>query len=137
MRKEITQAIYDKLNAVTELTGKVYKYNKGKFDGYPVAVILGSENSKVRESTATVLKTYKFKVRLMQEVEEEARGIEDGEDLLVDLIDKIDNLFDSDDTLSGLCDDVEVASAFGWEDREIFMRVVDIEINCRKLKQLT
>ena len=137
MRAQIIDAIYTKLNAVSELTGRVYKFNKSKFDGYPVAVILGSENEKARESTATIMKTYKFKVQVLQEVNEATRGTEAGETLLVNLCDKIDDLFDDDDTLGGVCDDVNIASAFIWEDRELLMRGLDLQITCRKLKQLT
>jgi len=137
MRSEIINAIYNKLNSITELTGFVYKYNKSGFDHFPVAVILGSENQKERESTATIMKTYKFKVQVLQEVNEETRGTEDGETLLVRLCDNIDNLFDEDDTLGGVCDDVALSSAFIWEDRELLMRGLDLEITCRKLKQLT
>lgn len=137
MRAEIIQAIYNKLNAIDELQGNVFKYSKSGFDKYPVAVILGSENSKERESTATIMKTYKFKVQVLQEVNEQARGTEDGETLLVRLCDIIDNDFDEDDTLGGVCDDVSLGSAFIWEDRELLMRGLDLEITCKKLKQLT
>ncbi len=137
MRAEIITAIYNKLNGISELTGKVYKFNKSQFDAYPVAVILGSENEKQRESVKTLLKTYRFKVQVLQEVNEEARGQEDGETLLVRLSDIIDNLFDDDDTLGGVCDDVSVTSTFIWEDRELMMRGLDLQIVCRKLKQLT
>lgn len=137
MRKEITTAIYNKLNAIEGLVGNVFKFNKGQFDKYPVAVILGSEHTKERESTATLIKNYVFKVRVLQEINSEARGAEAGEELMIDLVDLIDNAFDSDDTLGGLCDDVAVSSAFMWEDRELMMRGIDLQITCKKLKQLT
>jgi len=137
MRALIIDAIYNKLNGIADLTGKVYKYNKGHFVKYPVAIILGSENEKDQESVKTVKKTYKFKVQILQEVNEQARGTEAGEELLIRLVDIIDNLFDDDDTLGGVCDDVSLASAFIWEDRELLMRGVDLQINCWKLKQLT
>lgn len=137
MRKEIIDAIYSKLNGIEELAGNVFKYNKSGFDKYPVAVILGSENEKERESTATIMKTYNFKVQILQEVNEQARGTEAGETLLVRLSDIIDNLFDEDDTLGNVCDDVNVSSTSIWEDRELLMRGMDLTITCRKLKQLT
>lgn len=137
MRKELTQAIYNKLNAIEGLVGNVYKFNKGSFDKYPVAVILGAEQEQERESVKSINKTYKFKVRLLQEVNEEARGQEDGEELMIDLADLIDNAFDNDDTLGGICDDVNVNSAFMWEDRELLMRGVDLQISCKKLKQIS
>ena len=137
MRSEIINAIYDKLNSIEELTGFVYKYSKSGFDHYPVAVIIGSENQKTRESNATIMKNYKFKVQILQEVNEASRGTEAGETLLLRLCDIIDNMFDEDDDLGGVCDDVNLASTFIWEDRELLMRGLDLEINCRKLKQLT
>jgi len=116
---------------------EVFKYNKGHFTKYPVAVILGSENSKVRESAKTIKKTYKFKVQIFQEINEEARGQEEGEDTLIAIGDTVDDEFDRDDTLGGVCDDVAVTSSFAWEDRELLMRVLQLEVVCTKLKQLT
>lgn len=136
MRNDLITAIYNKLNSIEGIQ-EVYKYNKGHFTKYPVAVILGSENEKERESVATIMKTYKFKVQILQEVNEENRGQEAGENLLVSLADTIDNAFDSDDTLGGACDDVNVSSSFIWEDRELLMRICELTISCRKLKQLT
>ncbi len=135
MRSEIITAIYNKLETILGV-GKVFKYNKGHFDSYPVAVILGSESQKERESVKTINKTYKFKVQILQEVNEKARGQSAGENLLVDLADTIDTAFDNDDTLGGVVDDVNVGSVFIWEDRELLMRVLDLTIECKKLKQI-
>lgn len=137
MRSQITTAIYNKLNGITGLAGNVYKFNKGSFDKYPVAVILGSDCEREKESVKTIIKTYKFKVKVLQEINEEARGQEDGEALLISLADLIDDAFENDDTLGGICDDVSLTSAFMWEDRELLMRGVDLQIVCRKLKQIS
>ncbi|NCD40555.1 MAG: hypothetical protein EOL88_00535 [Bacteroidia bacterium] len=136
MRQTLITAIYNKLKAIDGIK-EVYKYNKGSFEEYPVAVILGSENTKTRESVKTINKTYNFRVRIYQEVNEDARGQEQGEDLLNTLADTIDNAFDEDDTLGGVCDDVSMSSAFMWEDRELMMRVLEVTLECKKLKQLT
>lgn len=135
MRSQILDAIYDKLSGIDGIA-KVYKYNKGQFDEYPVAVILGTENEKERMSVKTIFKNYKFKVQIIQEVNEESRGQEAGENLLNDLSDRIDEAFDNDDTLGGVCDDVLVSSSFIWEDRELLMRVLEMEIICKKLIQI-
>lgn len=135
MRDSIITAIYNKLDDINEIK-EVFKYNKGHFTKFPVAVILGSENEKTRESTATILKTYKFKIQILQQVNEAVLGQEDSEDLLVSLADILDNVFDLDDTLGGVCDDVNIGSSFIWEDRELLMRVLEVTVNCTKLKQL-
>lgn len=135
MRKIILEAIYKKFENISGIE-EVHKYNKGHFNKYPAVVILGSENERIRESVGTIKKTYKFKVHVLQEVNENSRGQEDGEDLLNDLSDEIDEVFDMDDTLGGVCDDVQVSSSFAWEDRELLMRVLEVEITCIKLKQL-
>lgn len=135
MRSQILDAIYNKLDSIDDIA-QVYKYNKGEFSEYPVAVILGTENVKERMSVKTILKHYKFKVQVIQEVNEEARGQEDGENLLNSLSDQIDEAFDNDDTLGGVCDDVLVSSSFIWEDRELLMRVLEMEIICKKLIQI-
>lgn len=136
MRSQILDAIYNKLDAIDDIA-RVYKYNQGEFDEYPVAVILGTENVKERMSVKTILKHYKFKVQVIQEVNEAARGQEAGENLLNSISDRIDEAFDNDDTLGGVCDDVLVASSFIWEDRELLMRVLEMEIICKKLIQIT
>lgn len=135
MRATIIQAIYDKLNAIDGIE-EVFKYNKGHFTKYPVAVILGSENTKERESTASIMKNYKFKVQILQEVNEKARGQEAGEEILVNLSDVIDTAFDNDDTLGGVVDDVNIGSVFIYEDRELLMRVLELSIECRQLVQI-
>jgi len=137
MRNQLTTAIYNKLNSITGLVGNVYKFNKGGFDKYPVAVILGSDCDREKDSVKTIKKTYKFKVKILQEVNEEARGQEAGESLLINLADLIDDAFENDDTLGGICDDVSLTSVFMWEDRELLMRGVDLQIDCRKLKQIS
>jgi hypothetical protein len=136
MRSQILDAIYNKLDSIDDIA-EVYKYNKGQFDNYPVAVILGTENEKERMSVKTILKHYKFKIQVIQEVNEESRGQEAGENLLNSLSGQIDDAFDNDDTLGGVCDDVLVASSFIWEDRELLMRVLEMEIICKKLIQIT
>jgi len=136
MRSQILDTIYNKLSQINGIA-EVYKYNKGQFNKYPVAVILGTENEKERMSVKTIFKHYKFKVQIIQEVNEQAKGQEDGEDLLNNLSDQIDEAFDSDDTLGGICDDVTVSSSFIWEDRELLMRVLEMEIICKKLIQIT
>ena len=135
MRSEILNAIFTKLYNIDGIE-EVFKYNKGHFNKFPVAVILGSDNSKQRESIKTIKKTYKFKVQIFQEVNENARGQKDGEDVLIYIGDQIDNEFDQDDTLGGVCDDVTITSSYTWEDRELLMRILQIEIVCTKLKQL-
>lgn len=135
MRSEILDAIYNKLNDIDDIA-EVFKYNKGQFDNYPVAVILGTENEKERMSVKTIFKNYRFKVRIIQEINEEARGQEEGENLLNSLSDQIDVAFDNDDTLGGVCDDCLVTSSFIWEDRELLMRVLEMEIICKKLIQI-
>lgn len=135
MRSQILDAIYNKLDAIEDIA-QVYKYNKGEFSDYPVAVILGTENLKERLSVKTILKHYKFKIQVLQEVNEESKGQEDGESLLNSLSDQIDDIFDNDDALGGICDDVLVSSSFIWEDRELLMRVLEMEIICKKLVQI-
>ncbi len=135
MRSEILDAIYNKLNDIDDIA-EVFKYNKGQFNNYPVAVILGTENEKERMSVKTIFKNYRFKVRIIQEINEEARGQEEGENLLNSLSDRIDVAFDNDDTLGGVCDDCLVTSSFIWEDRELLMRVLEMEIICKKLIQI-
>ncbi|MCX6795806.1 MAG: hypothetical protein NT165_03745 [Candidatus Falkowbacteria bacterium] len=135
MRSEILNALYVKLSNMEGIEA-VFKYNKGHFTKFPTAVILGSDNTKQRESIKTVKKTYKFKVQIFQEINQEARGQESGEDVVIAIGDRIDDMFDEDDTLGGVCDDVSVISSYAWDDRELLMRVLQLEVVCTKLKQL-
>lgn len=136
MREAINTAIYNKLNSIEGIK-EVYKYNKGHFTKYPVAVILGSESEKEFESVKTIMKTYRFTVQVLQEINEEARGMSAGEEILIKLSDTIENAFDEDDELGGVVDDVNVSGAFIYEDREVQQRVLELTIECKKLKQLT
>lgn len=135
MRSEILNALYAKLYNMEGIEA-VFKYNKGHFTKFPTAVILGSDNTKQRESIKTIKKTYKFKVQIFQEINQEARGQESGEDVIIAIGDRIDDMFDEDDTLGGICDDVSVVSSYAWDDRELLMRVLQLEVVCTKLKQL-
>lgn len=135
MRSEILNALYTKLYNMEGIEA-VFKYNKGHFTKFPTAVILGSDNTKQRESIKTIKKTYKFKVQIFQEINQDARGQESGEDVIIAIGDRIDDMFDEDDTLGGICDDVSVVSSYAWDDRELLMRVLQLEVVCTKLKQL-
>ena len=135
MRSEILNALYAKFYNMEGIEA-VFKYNKGHFTKFPTAVILGSDNTKQRESIKTIKKTYKFKVQIFQEINQEARGQESGEDVIIAIGDRIDDMFDEDDTLGGICDDVSVVSSYAWDDRELLMRVLQLEVVCTKLKQL-
>ena len=136
MRSSILVALKAKLVGITGIKS-VYDYEVGKIENYPVALILGSSNESERESVKSIRKTYIFKVRILQETNKEAMGREQAESNLNEIFDTIENALDNDDTLGGACHDVNINSVFSWEDRELMMRAIDIDIACFELRQLT
>jgi hypothetical protein len=136
MRQAITTKLAEVLNGI-EAIKEVADYNRADFDKYPAAVIAGSDLEKSRESVKTVLKTFTFTVLIFQPMSKEKTGLDAAEDRLRGIADTLDSTFDADDTLGGVVDDVNLRSAFAYEDSEIMKRVLELRIVCRKLVILT
>ena len=135
MNLAIKQAIVAKLETIDSLAE--VKGHAGQIDNYPSAEIVGVAKSQEREGLQTIYKTYKYTLRVSQEISSDLRDIEENTDLLETIAEQIDNAFDSDDTLGGAVDDIQLTMTETIEQRELLMVVVECEIEAKKLKQLT
>lgn len=109
----------------------VHSYEKADLQGFPAVVILGFSVNDTLEDTAHNTREYTFKVRVFQELATTDEG--KGEEIMDNLVDKIMDAFATDFTLSGNADGCWVTSGLGWVDREIEMRVWDLEVLAKKL----
>ena len=74
---------------------EVSKAPKIKFDGYPAAHIVPSENSSDYETTHENIRTYSFTVRVFYETKQ--TGIEDALVALEEVVDSVVDKFDQED----------------------------------------
>ncbi len=135
MKLSIKNAIISKLEEI-ESIAEVKGYH-GQIEKYPTAVVAGVSKSQEREGIHTIYKTYKYRLKVYQEIKSNLRDIEANTDLLETIAEEIDNAFDEDDTLGGAVDDVQLTMTETYEDREVLMVVMECEVECKKLKQLT
>lgn len=91
--------IKTKLDGITKLQ-EVSDDPKLDFSGYPSAVIIPSDDDSDYETNQENLRIYSFDVNLFYEVQ--ASGIGAALDALYDLADDVMDLFDKDQTLSGI-----------------------------------
>ena len=126
----IKAKIKTKLQTIGEIK-YVHSYEKADLQGFPAVTILGFTINDILEDTKTNLREYTFKVRIFQEIE--TTTAEKAEEIIDNLIDTIMNLFGTDFTLGGTCEGCWVKGGLGWVDREVGMRVWDLEILAKKL----
>lgn len=109
----------------------VHAYEKKDLGGFPAVVVMGFTVNDILEDTKSNLREYTFKIRIFQEVV--ATTPEEAEGIIDNLIDQLMDLFGQDFTLGGDCEGCWIRGGLGWVDREIEMRVYDLEILAKKL----
>ncbi|KKN17875.1 hypothetical protein LCGC14_0961340 [marine sediment metagenome] len=115
--------IKSKLEEVSKLQ-QVRDASSLKFDGYPAADIIPSDEDSDYESTSENLRVSSFHVRLFQEVLK--GGVTEAVNTLYDLIDDVMDVFDQDQTLSGVQADLPARYTMirvtpvkgGWQETE-------------------
>lgn len=130
----IKSKIIEKLEDMQSLKG-VYSYPTSNVQGqYPLATVTARKGSGDIRSTAHNLRVRSFWVRVYQEVTKVGQGPKNGEAIIVDVIDEIEQAFDMDTTLSGTC---HWASPVGWNatyrNREHDARILEIQIDANEL----
>lgn len=128
--QDIKSKISAKLQTLTNVK-YVYAYEKADLGGFPAVVILGFEVEDILEDTKSNLRNYTFKVRCFQELA--TLSAQTVEEVMDNLIDQIMDLFGQDFTLGGTCEGCWVKGGLAWIDREVEMRVYDLEIIAKKL----
>lgn len=134
----IKDAIKDKLETITEIK-ETYGYEKGQFDDYPSATVGGFKLDEEWSDTAANIRKWSFRVRIYQEMEKEGKGPEEAETIIDEIADKIIDTFDNDRYLSAVDDviGVWVTAGNSWEDRELNMRILELEVQVKKPYTLT
>jgi len=128
--QDIKAKIITKLKTLANVK-VVYGYEKEKLGGHPAVVVLGTDFEDILEDTRTNLRQYVFKVRFFQEIA--TTTPERAEEIFDNIVDQLMNLFAQDFTLGGTCEGCWVKSTGGWVDREVGMRVLDMQIIAKKL----
>lgn len=136
MYSDIKNAIKAHLSAVTGIKN-VYGYEKGNLDGYPSAVVTLESIDCEFNSTTEDERKYSFKVKIYQEMEDDALGAETAESTMEALIDTIIAKYENDWDLGGLCHKVNITGIAGYADRGVNTRVLEFTINCYALYTLT
>jgi hypothetical protein len=136
MYSNIKNAIKALLTAITTIKN-VYGYEKGNLDGYPSAVVTLESIECVYETNNEDERKYAFKVKVYQEMVDDALGAETAETTIEALIDTVLGKFENDYTLGGLCHKVNINGVAGYVDRGINMRVLEFTVNCYALYTLT
>lgn len=137
MYKEIYETIQDLLQTISDIK-EVNIFNDGNFSAYPAVNITSISKSRERTGTCKIEENGTITLVLFQEINADNMGAEQGENIILDLIDDIDDVFDTNHSLNGLVDDVTLSDAeLGFTDRELNFRTYNITLSYKLLKQLT
>jgi len=128
----IKNAIINKLLSINELKA-VYPYETGSVAGYPFAVVHRFNVKGYWIDAATNEREWHFSVRIFQEMNKEAKGAGPAENTIDSIADLVFDVFDNDWTLGGRVDLCQVSGGNSWEDRELLMRVLELEISVKKI----
>jgi len=131
----IIAAIKSKLESLTDIK-EVWNFDKGKFTGYPAAVVFPSENKSAFETTTQNRREYVFTIRIHQSMESTgATDHEKADRILRETIDAVITAFDADYSLGGVVNFCQATpSAWGYQTRESgAVRVAEITLTCVKL----
>jgi len=113
--EDIRALIVSKMQGLTRgtgadlLFGEVFDYGQGKFEKYPVAVVLPTGGSSGQEiDTHRNERTFSFMVSLYQEQSRAGATKQEANDIMTEAVDKVIIAFDQDKTLGGEIQRVKV-----------------------------
>lgn len=113
-------------------------FNDGNFNKYPAINITSLSKSRERTATCMIEENGSIELTLFQEINYSNMGASQGEAIILDLIDQIDDVFDTNSTLDGLLQDITLASAsMGFLNRELNFRTYNLTLNYKSLKQIS
>lgn len=127
MYSQLKTAIKNRLLAITGIKN-VYGYDKGDLDGYPSAVVTCEAIESDIDSTYGNDRKYTFKVKVYQEMSEDAAGAENAEGVIESMIDSLLAAFENDLTLGGLAYSSIIKGVVGYTDRGNAMRVIELTL---------
>jgi len=114
----------------------VHNFDKGKFDGYPAAVIFSTENTSDFETTTQNRREFVFTIRIhypMKVAGDDSHKKADR--ILREVVDQVIDEFDKKFTLNGAVNFCfATPSVWGYQTREASaLRVAEIRLSCVKL----
>ena len=119
------------------LLEKVYSYKKGDLNAYPVACIEEMSGSSEPMSINTASREMLWTIRIYQEMEKDGVGAEEAENRIDAIVDALWDLFDEKWKLDCNVDNAFISSiSTEWEEREVSMRIISIQLNITKLFDL-
>lgn len=136
MYSSIKTAIKNTLSGITGIKN-VYGYEKGDLNGFPSATVVLEAVDCNYETNVQDERKYTFKIKIYQEMEDDALGAEGAETVIENLIDSVISEFEDDFTLGGLCHKVNINGIVGYTEREMNMRVLEFKIDCYALYTLS
>lgn len=126
---DIKTAITSHITAISGVQN-VYGYEKGELAGYPSAVITCESVESNYLTNIENERKYTFKVKLLQEMDTDAGGAENADQIIEGLVDSLLEEFETDYDLGGLCSRVFIKGIMGYVERGINMRVLEATIEC-------
>lgn len=137
MYKQIYDKIKELLTGIADLE-VVNTFNSGNFEAYPAINIVSLSKTRQRKATCLFEEEGTISLILYQEINADNRGAEKGEDVVLNIIDDIDDVFDNNSSLDGLVSDITLTNAeMGYLDRENNHRTYNITLSYKLLKQIT
>ena len=132
----LRQRLLTKLNAMQTLKG-VWDWETSNVEGkYPFATLTLRDGEGSFESTFHNLRRRGFRIRIYQERAKLGQGPENAEDISTSVIDELETALDMDTTLSGTCKYVKPAGwVAGYQDRELDVRILEINIDAYELSE--
>jgi hypothetical protein len=115
---------------LTAITGikNVYGYEKGDLNGFPSAVVTLDSLESTMDSTNSNERKYSFKVKVYQEMVDDAVGAEEAESRMDALIDSLIAKFETDWTIGDYAYNSAIKGIVGYVDRGNAMRVIEMTI---------
>lgn len=136
MYKEIYDKIKSLLETITDIK-QVSIFNNGIFDAYPAINITNLTKTRVSTTHCTIEEDGQIILNLYQEINADNKGAYDGEIVVLNLMDNIDDIFDKNPTLDGLVDDITLTNAeTGFAEGQVNMRVYRFTLSYKLLKQI-
>ena len=132
----IISAIETILLTVPEIQ-EVHDFDKGKFAGYPSAVIFPTENTADFETTTQNLVEYVFTIRLHHPMENMGSDSHKNADrILRETVDKVLIAFNGNFSLNSTVSFCKaLPSTWGYQQRDTgILRVAEIKLNCVQLE---
>jgi hypothetical protein len=137
MYKEIYLKIRELLKGIDGIE-EVNIFDDGNFNKYPAINITNITKNRARTATYMIEENGTIDLVLFQEITYNNMGFAQGNVIILNLIEAIDDIFDENSDLDGLVDDITLERAsMGYVNRELNFRTYNISLSYKLLKQIS